>query len=421
MKVLVIGSGGREHALCWKIAQSVRVSKVFCAPGNGGIGEIAENVDISPNEIDKLLDFAVKESIDLTVVGPEDPLANGIVDKFTEKGLRIFGVNKKAAQLESSKKYAKEFMEKYEIPTAKYRAYTDLNEAIQGLEEFNYPLVIKADGLALGKGVIICENKDMAVDTLKLMLKEKTFGSAGDTIIIEEFLEGVEASLLCFVSEGKIFPMESAKDYKQIYDEDKGPNTGGVGCYSPNPSLDEELNKVIQKEILNNIETGFEYETLEYKGILFIGLMITEKGPKVLEFNCRFGDPETEVVLPRLETDLIDILQKSLDGNLREEDLIWSEKPCMTVVLTSGGYPEKYEKGKEITGLENLDEDIILFHNGTKRVDNKIYTNGGRVLSVTALGDTFEDAREKIYANIDKIKFDGMYYRKDIGNLISIK
>ncbi len=417
MKVLVIGSGGREHTLCWKIAKSVRVSKVFCAPGNGGIAGIAENVDISPNEIDKLLDFAIKESIDLTVVGPEDPLANGIVDKFEEKGLRIFGVNKEAAQLESSKKYAKEFMEKYKIPTAKYRAYTDLDKAIQGLDEFNYPLVIKADGLALGKGVIICENKDMAVDTLKLMLEEKTFGSAGDTIIIEEFLEGVEASLLCFVSEGKLFPMESAKDYKQIFDGDKGPNTGGVGCYSPNPLLGEELNKVIQKEILNKIETGFEYEALEYKGILFIGLIITKEGPKVLEFNCRFGDPETEVVLPRLETDLIDILQKSLDGNLRTEDLIWTEKPSMAVVLTSGGYPGKYEKGKEIMGLENLDEDIILFHNGTKKVDNKIYTNGGRVLSVTALGDTFEDARQKIYANIDKIKFDGMYYRKDIGNL----
>lgn len=417
MKVLVIGSGGREHTLCWKIAKSVRVSKVFCAPGNGGIAGIAENVDISPNEIDKLLDFAIKESIDLTVVGPEDPLANGIVDKFEEKGLRIFGVNKEAAQLESSKKYAKEFMEKYKIPTAKYRAYTDLDKAIQGLDEFNYPLVIKADGLALGKGVIICENKDMAVDTLKLMLEEKTFGSAGDTIIIEEFLEGVEASLLCFVSEGKLFPMESAKDYKQIFDGDKGPNTGGVGCYSPNPLLGEELNKVIQKEILNKIETGFEYEVLEYKGILFIGLIITKEGPKVLEFNCRFGDPETEVVLPRLETDLIDILQKSLDGNLRTEDLIWTEKPSMAVVLTSGGYPGKYEKGKEIMGLENLDEDIILFHNGTKKVDNKIYTNGGRVLSVTALGDTFEDARQKIYANIDKIEFDGMYYRKDIGNL----
>ena len=417
MKVLVIGSGGREHALCWKIAQSVRVSKVFCAPGNGGIGEIAENVDIGPNEIDKLLDFAIKESIDLTVVGPEDPLANGIVDKFEEKGLRIFGVNKEAAQLESSKKYAKEFMEKYKIPTAKYRAYTDLNEAMKGLEEFNYPLVIKADGLALGKGVIICENEDKAVETLKLMLEEKTFGSAGDTIIIEEFLEGVEASLLCFVSEKKLFPMESAKDFKQIFEGDKGPNTGGVGCYSPNPLLllDEELNKVIRKEILNKIEKGFEYEALEYKGILFIGLMITKEGPKVLEFNCRFGDPETEVVLPRLESDLIDILQKSLDGNLREEDLVWSDKQSMAVVLTSGGYPGEYEKGKEIKRMENLDEDIILFHNGTKKVDGKIYTNGGRVLSVTALEDTLAEARDKIYANIDKIEFDGMYYRKDIG------
>lgn len=415
MKILVIGSGGREHALCWKIAQSIRVSKVFCAPGNGGIGEIAENIDIGPNEIDRLLDFAISEAIDLTIVGPEDPLANGIVDKFQEKDLRIFGVNKKAAQLEGSKKFAKEFMERYEIPTAKYRAYTSLDKAIDGLEEFNYPLVIKADGLALGKGVVICSNREEGIKTLQLMMKDKVFGSAGETVIIEEFLEGIEASLLCFVSEGKLFPLESAKDYKQIYDGDEGANTGGVGCYSPNPLLDEELNKIIQKEILHKIETGFEYMPLEYKGVLFIGLMITEEGPKVLEFNCRFGDPETEVLIPRLETDLIDILQKTIDGNLRTEDLIWSEKPSMTVVLTSGGYPGEYEKGKEIRGIENLDEEIILFHNGTKKVEGKFHTNGGRVLSVTALGDTLATAREKIYDNVDKISFDGMYFRTDIG------
>lgn len=417
MKILVIGSGGREHALCWKIAQSVRVSKVFCAPGNGGIGEIAENIDINPNEIDKLLDFAMKESIDLTIVGPEGPLVDGIVDKFQEKGLRIFGVNKEAAQLEGSKKFAKEFMEKYHIPTAKYRSYTNIEKAIIGLEEFNYPLVIKADGLALGKGVIICENKDMAVETLEIFLEKKAFGSAGKTIIIEEFLEGVEISLLCFVSQGKLFPMESAKDYKQIFEGDKGPNTGGVGCYSPNPLLDGDLYKTIEKGILNKIETGFEYEGFDYKGILFIGLMITKEGPQVLEFNCRFGDPETEVVLPRLKTDLIDIIQKSLDGNLREEDLAWKEEASVTVVLTSDGYPDEYEKGKEIIGLENLDKDIILFHNGTKKIGDKIYTNGGRVLSITALGDTMDEAREKIYTNIDRIQFDGICYRKDIGQI----
>ena len=415
MKILVIGSGGREHTLCWKIAQSIRVSKVYCAPGNGGTEEIAENIDIGADEIDKLLKFAETEAIDLTLVGPENPLANGIVDKFQERGLRIFGVNKKSAQLESSKKFSKEFMEKYGIPTAKYRPYRDINKAIEGLEEFNYPLVIKADGLALGKGVIICKDRDEAIDSIKLMMEDRAFGSAGELIIMEEFLEGVETSLLCFVSEGKLFPMESAKDYKQIYDGDLGPNTGGVGCFSPNPIMDEEMLKTIEREILDKIETGFEYEELDYRGILFIGLMLTKEGPKVLEFNCRFGDPETEVLIPRLEADLVDILQKTLDGNLRKEDLIWTEKPCVTVVATSDGYPLEYEKGKEIHGLENLDKDIILFHNGTKKIEDKIYTNGGRVLSITALGDSMGEARKKVYDNIEKIDFHGMYYRKDIG------
>ncbi len=417
MKILVIGSGGREHALCWKIAQSIRISKVYCAPGNGGTEKVAENIDIGADEIDKLLEFAETEAIDLTVVGPENPLANGIVDKFNERGLRIFGVNKKSAQLESSKKFSKEFMEKYEIPTAKYKSYTDINKAIEDLKEFDYPLVIKADGLALGKGVIICKNREEAMDSIQGMMGDKIFGSAGETIIIEEFLEGVETSLLCFVSEGKLFPMESAKDYKQIYDGDLGSNTGGIGCYSPNPTMDGEMLKTIEKEILNKIETGFEYEQLNYKGILFIGLMLTKEGPKVLEFNCRFGDPETEVLIPRLETDLVDILQKTLDGNLRKEDLIWAEEPCVTVVATSDGYPLKYEKGKEIHGLENLDEDIILFHNGTKKTEDKIYTNGGRVLSITALGSTIEESRKKAYDNIKRIDFDGMYYRKDIGKI----
>ena len=417
MKILIIGSGGREHALCWKIAQSIRVSKIYCAPGNGGTSEIAENINIGADEIDKLLEFAKNNAIDLTIVGPENPLANGIVDKFEEKGLRIFGVNKKAAQLESSKKFSKELMEKYEIPTAKYRSFNDGNKAIEGLKEFNYPLVIKADGLALGKGVIICENEKEALDSIKFIMKDKAFGAAGDTIIIEEFLEGTETSLLCFVSEGRLFPLESAKDYKQIYDGDLGPNTGGVGCYSPNPIMDSEMLKTIERDILNKIETGLEYEYIDYKGIIFIGLMITREGPKVLEFNCRFGDPETEVLIPRLETDLVDIFQKTLDGNLREEDLIWTEKPCITVVLTSEGYPLEYEKGKEIQGLENLDEDIILFHNGTKKVEDKIYTNGGRVLSITVLGDTLDEARKKVYENIEKINFQGMYYRKDIGKI----
>lgn len=415
MKVLIIGGGGREHALAWKVAQSERVSQIFCAPGNGGTGEIAKNINIAPENVDRLLEFAKKESIDLTIVGPEAPLACGIVDVFEKEGLKIFGVNKKAALLESSKKYSKEFMEKYKIPTAKYRSYTNIEMAVKGLEEFSYPLVIKADGLAQGKGVIICENKEEALDSLKLMMEDKIFGSAGETIIIEEFLEGVEASLLCFVSQGELFPMEFAKDYKQIYDGDLGPNTGGVGCYSPNPIMDEEMIKTIEREILNNIETGLEYAQLDYKGIMFIGLMITKEGPKVLEFNCRFGDPETEVLIPRLEADLVDILQKTIDGNLRKEDLIWTKKTCVTVVATSDGYPLEYEKGKKINGLENLDKDIILFHNGTKKTGDKIYTDGGRVLSITALGDSLAEARDRVYKNIEKIHFEGMYYRKDIG------
>lgn len=417
MKVLVIGSGGREHALCWKIAQSKKVSKIFCAPGNGGTEELAKNIDINPNEIDKLLDFALKESIDLTIVGPEDPLVRGIVDKFKEKGLRIFGVNKGAAQLEGSKIFSKRFMEKYDIPTARYRVYTDLDKAIHGLDEFNYPVVIKADGLCLGKGVVICKNKEEGIAALNYMLKDKAFGSAGENIIIEEFLEGIEASLLCFVSKGKIIPMESAKDYKQIFDEDKGPNTGGVGCFSPNPLFNQELERKIRDEILSKIEKGFEYEALDYSGILFIGLMIAREGSKVLEFNVRFGDPETEVLIPRLKSDIVDIFEKTINGNLKKEDLIWTDKKCVTVVATSKGYPGKYEKGKEIVGLDNLDKDTILFHNGTNKVDDKLYTSGGRVVSITCLGDTLEKAREKAYENIDKINFDGIYFRKDIGKI----
>lgn len=417
MKVLVVGGGGREHALCWKIAQSLRVSKVFCAPGNGGTEDVAENVDIDIDEIDKLEDFALKESIDITIVGPEGPLVKGIVDKFKAKGLRVFGANKKAAQLEGSKVFAKRFMEKYNIPTAGYKVYRGIDEATQGLEEFDYPMVIKADGLCFGKGVIICNSREEGLAAIKHIMVDKAFGSQGNTIIMEEYLVGTEASLLCFVSQGKLFPMESAKDYKRILDGDKGDNTGGIGCFSPNPFMDEDVKEVIQKKILKNIEKGLEYEGLDYCGILFIGLMLTRRGPKVLEFNCRFGDPETEVLLPRLEVDIIDIFQKTIDGNLREEDLVWSEKHCITVVATSKGYPGIYEKGKEIQGLDNIDRDIILFHNGTEKTGDTLYTNGGRVVSVTALGDTLEDAKNKVYENINKIKFDGIYFRKDIGKI----
>lgn len=417
MKILIIGSGGREHALALKLSKSKRVSKIFCAPGNGGTASIAENVNISPNDIDLLLNFALNNEIDLTVVGPEDPLVNGIVDIFTENGLRVFGPKKDGAILEGSKIIAKEFMERYQIPTGKYKVYDNSENAIKGLDEFTYPIVIKADGLCLGKGVVICQDREEAVSAIENMIDLKAFGTAGDKIILEEFLTGTELSLLCFVSQGIIIPMESARDYKKIYDGDKGPNTGGVGCFSPNPILNDELNTKIEREILEKIKRGLDEEDIDYRGILFIGLMLTEDGPKVLEFNVRFGDPETEVVLPRLESDLVDIIQKTIDGNLRKEDLNWSDNKCVTVVATSKGYPIEYKKGFKINGIENLDEDVILFHNGTKVVDGEIVTNGGRVLSVTCLGNSLEEAREKAYKNIKKLDFEGITYRNDIAKI----
>lgn len=416
MKVLVIGSGGREHALCWKIAQSEQVQKIYCAPGNGGTRTVAENVDIKANEIDRLLDFALLNSIDLTIVGPEEPLVLGIVDKFEENGLRVFGPNKSCARLEGSKEFSKIFMEKYNIPTAKYRSYTDYKEAIKGLEGFTYPLVIKADGLCLGKGVIICNSKEEAKDSLKEILQDKVFGDEGKKVVIEEFLDGVEASLLCFVTDGKIVPMESAKDYKKIYDNDQGPNTGGVGCYSPSPLFTDEINKKIEKSVLKNISEGLMKEGLNFKGILFIGFMIVNGEPKVLEFNVRFGDPETEVLLPRLNSDIVKIFQKTIDGSLSHSDLIWSEKSCVCVVMTSDGYPNSYEKGKEINIHEDLDEEIIIFHNGTI-FTNKLLTNGGRVLSITALGENIQNARERLYKNMNMINFQGASYRLDIGSV----
>lgn len=415
MKVLVIGSGGREHALCHKLSESKRVSKIYCAPGNGGTLQVAENVNINPKDIDLLLDFAINKDIDLTVVGPEDPLVNGIVDRFNEKGLKIFGPNKKGAILEGSKIISKGFMEKYNIPTGKYKVFKEAKAAISFLDSLNYPIVIKADGLCAGKGVIICKTKEEGIKAIEDIMVDKKFGLSGEEILIEEFLEGTETSLLCFVSNENIIPMESARDYKKIFEGDKGPNTGGVGCFSPNPVMTDKLKEEIEKSILKNIKIGFKNEDIDFRGILFIGLMLTSDGPKVLEFNVRFGDPETEVVLPRLENDIVDIFEKTMDGSLKEEDLKWTDKKCVTVVLTSKGYPVEYEKGKEITGTEELDKDIILFHNGTKMEDGKLLTNGGRVLSVTALGDTLQEAREKVYKNIDKIKFDGLCYRKDIG------
>ncbi|MCK9444714.1 MAG: phosphoribosylamine--glycine ligase [Tissierellaceae bacterium] len=414
MKILVIGSGGREHALCWKIAQSPRVKKIYCAPGNGGTREVGQNIDIQVDDIQGLLGFALEKKIDLTVVGPELPLVMGIVDTFQKKGLKIFGVNKKSAQLEGSKDFSKGFMKKHDIPTAKYETYENLDEALRGLKEFSYPLVVKADGLCAGKGVVICQNEKEAVKALEDILEKKVFGDQGNKVVVEEFLDGVEASLLCFVSNGKIIPMESAKDYKKIYDGDKGPNTGGVGCYSPSPLFTEEFMTKIHN-VLENIEIGLLKENMDFRGVLFIGLMIVKGEPKVLEFNVRFGDPETEVLLPRLESDIVDLFEKTIDNTLKEADLKWKDHICLTVIATSEGYPGDYKMGFEIYGIDRLDEEIILFHNGTKYLDGKTFTMGGRVLSITALGETLDDARDRVYSSIEGINFRGMNFRKDIG------
>lgn len=412
MKVLVIGNGGREHALAWKLKESQDVDEVYVAKGNGGTESFCENLDIDPKNIDELLKFAEDKKIDLTVVGPEDPLCMGIVDAFNKKGLKIFGPNKECARFEKSKEFTKKFLEKYSIPTAKYESFENYEDAIKGILNFDYPLVVKADGLCLGKGVTICENKEEAENALSKIFKDKIFGEEGSTVVVEEFLRGEEASVLCLVSNNKLFPLERAKDHKQIYDGDKGSNTGGVGTYSP-VEASKELEKNLEK-IYRQIENGLDSEKLSYSGILFIGFMIEKDKPKVLEFNVRFGDPETEVLMPRLDCDLFEILNKTIDGKLKKEDIKWKKETCLTVIMCSGGYPESYEKGKEITGLNDIEKDIIVFHNGTKKTD-AIYTNGGRVLSVTALGNDLKEAREKAYKNVEKIKFDKAYFRKDIG------
>lgn len=414
MKVLVVGSGAREHAICWKLKQSSKVTKLYCAPGNAGISKIAECVDIKADNLHELVEFAIVKNIDLTVIGPEGPLVAGLADMLIEKNIKVFGPKKKGALLEGSKSYSKDFMKKYNIPSAKYQVFTEPNKAKKELENFNIPVVVKADGLAAGKGVLICQTIKEAEHAIDNIMNEKQFGDAGNTIVIEEFLEGTETSLLCFVDGKCIIPMESARDYKKAYDNDMGLNTGGMGAFSPNSIYTDELKKYINKNILKTTLNGLISENIDFKGVLFIGLMIKNNEAKVLEYNTRFGDPETEVVLPRLKSDLLDIMLKCIDGNLTENDLQWKKEKCVTVVLASGGYPESYEKGKEITGLNDVDDDIVIFHGGTKIYKGKVITDGGRVLAVTAMGETLEEAKEKIYRNIPKIHFDKMEYRTDI-------
>ncbi|WZL73933.1 phosphoribosylamine--glycine ligase [Clostridiaceae bacterium 35-E11] len=417
MKVLVIGSGGREHAMIWKLKQSSKVNKIYCAPGNAGIAQMAEIVNIKVEDIELLCAFAKNNAIDLTIVGPEVPLVLGIVDRFKEEGLKVFGPNKKAAQLEGSKAFSKDFMIRHHIPTAQYAEFTDIEEAKKAIGLYGYPMVIKADGLAAGKGVVIAQNQEEALHALNAMMADKKFGEAGDKVVIEAFLTGIEASILCFVDGETIVPMASAQDYKKIFDHDEGPNTGGMGTYSPSFIYDEKLEKEVREKILTPIIAGFKKDAIDFKGILFIGLMIDEKGAKVLEFNVRFGDPETQVILPRLETDLIEIIESILEGRLKDQKILWKEEKTVCVVLASGGYPETYEKGKVIQGLEEVDKDIMVFHAGTKSSDNQILTNGGRVLGVTAYGSTIEEARKKAYENVKKIHFEEMHYRKDIGQI----
>lgn len=416
MKVLVIGSGGREHTLVWKLSQSPKVDKIYCAPGNAGIGNMAELVNIKAEDIEVLLGFALKKGIDLTVVGPEGPLVDGIVDRFQEEGLKVLGPNKACAQLEGSKAFAKDFMIRHNIPTAKYKEYTNADEAIKDVGIYGFPMVIKADGLAAGKGVIIAQDETEALEALNMIMKDKKFGDAGAKVVIEEFLDGIEASILCFVDGETIVPMVSAQDYKKAFDGDQGPNTGGMGTYSPSAIYNDAMREKVQNTILEPFIQGLKVDGLDFKGIVFIGLMIKDEDLKVLEFNTRFGDPETQVILSRLETDLVEIIESILEERLKSQKIKWSDKRAVCVILASEGYPGKYEKGKIIEGLENIG-DAVVFHAGTKLKDGKVVTNGGRVLGVVATADTIDMARNIAYKNIDKINFEGKQYRTDIGEI----
>ena len=415
MKVLIIGSGGREHAIAWKLSSENSVKKIYCAPGNAGIADFAQCLNIDGSDIDSLVKFAKENKIDLTIVGPEVPLVNGVVDEFEKENLRIFGPNKKCSQLEGSKAFCKDFMVRHDIPTAKYKEYTDLEKAINEIDRFGYPVVIKADGLASGKGVVISQNREEAISTLREMMEYKRFGTAGDKIVVEEFLKGIETSILAFVDNDTIVPMVSAKDHKKVFNNEKGANTGGMGTFSPSEIYTNELDEEIRVNVLQKTLEGFKKDKLNYKGILFIGLMITNEGAKVLEYNVRFGDPETQSVLFRLESNLSEIMDSIIDNNLKNIDIKYSEEEAVCVILTSGGYPEVYEKGKIITGLDKLDKDIVVFHSGTKLVDNNLVTNGGRVIGITAKAKTVKNAAQKVYENIKRINFEGMHYRTDIG------
>lgn len=421
MKVLVVGGGGREHAICWKISQSEKVDKIYCAPGNAGIAEVAECVDINAMAFDQLAAFAKEHAVDLTVVGMDDPLVGGIVDVFESAGLRVFGPRKNAAVLEGSKAFSKDLMKKYHIPTAAYETFTTPEAAKAYLETAEYPIVLKADGLALGKGVLICETKAQAMDGVQELMLDKKFGSAGNTIVVEAFMTGREVSVLSFVDGNTIKMMSSAQDHKRAKDGDQGLNTGGMGNFSPSPFYTESVDAFCRKYIYQATVDAMKAEGRPFKGVIFFGLMLTPEGPKVLEYNARFGDPEAQVVLPRMKNDIIDVFEACIDGTLDQIDLQFEENACVCVVLASDGYPLHYDKGFEITGMDRFKEKdgYYLFHAGSKFDENgKVVTNGGRVLGVTALGKDLKTARANAYQATEWVDFKNKYMRHDIGKAI---
>ncbi|HZJ82923.1 MAG TPA: phosphoribosylamine--glycine ligase [Clostridia bacterium] len=417
MKILVVGGGGREHAIIWKLSQSSKTLEIYCAPGNGGISELAQCIDIRATDIDNMVEFAIEESMDLVIVTPDDPLAQGMVDALEDAGIKAFGPRANAAIIEGSKVFAKEFMKKYEIPTAGYEVFEDFDKALSYLEGVSYPLVLKADGLALGKGVFIAQDSKEARQALKVMMVDNVFGSAGAKVVIEEFLIGPEVSLLAFTDGKTIVPMVSSQDHKRAYDGDQGPNTGGMGTFSPSRAYTPEIAQFVEKRILKPTIEGMNKEGRPFKGIIFLGIMLTQQGPKLLEYNARFGDPETQVVLPRLGTDLLDILLAIVEEKLDEVHVRWNENAAVCVVLASGGYPESFTKGYPIHGIHevNEQEDIMIFHGGTKKENGQYLTNGGRVLGLTAVSKDLDTAMNKVYDTIEGIQFKDMYYRKDIG------
>ena len=420
MKVLIVGSGGREHVIAWKVSKSSKVDKIYCAPGNAGISQIAECVNIGAMEFDKLVAFAKEKEIDLTIIGMDDPLVGGVVDEFEKAGLRVFGPRKNAAILEGSKAFSKDLMKKYNIPTASYETFNSPEEASKYLETSKYPIVLKADGLALGKGVLICNTKEEALEGVKELMLDKKFGSSGDTIVVEEFMTGREVSVLSFVDGKNIKIMTSAQDHKRAMDGDKRLNTGGMGTFSPSPFYTAEVDEFCKKYVYQATVDAMAKEGREFKGVIFFGLMLTSEGPKVLEYNARFGDPEAQVVLPRMKNDIIDVFNACVDGTLDKIDLQFEDNAAVCVVLASEGYPVKYEKGLEISGLDKFEgsDEYFAFHAGTKLQDGKFVTNGGRVLGITAKGKDLVTARKNAYEATKWVEFDNKYMRNDIGKAI---